>query len=104
MMRFRSLLIAVLTGSSLLASSAVAAEWDRETLRRQALERPRLAIADDDGLDAINFPPSLAATRENFWKQRLDKVKGSRLDTLCYTPFTNSTWVTTRSRILSNLP
>ena len=99
MMRFRSLLIAVLTGSSLLASSAVAAEWDRETLRREALERPRLAIADDDGLDAINFPPSLAATRENFWKQRLDKVKGSRLDTLCYTPFTNSTWVTTRSRI-----
>lgn len=99
MMRFRSLLIAVLTGSSLLASSAVAAEWDRETLRREALERPRLAIADDDGLDAINFPLNLAATRENFWKQRLDKVKGTRLDTLCYTPFTNSTWVTTRSRI-----
>lgn len=99
MMRFRSLLIAVLTGSSLLASSAVAAEWNREALRRQALERPRLAIADDDGLDAINFPQNLAATRENFWKQRLDKVKGSRLDTLCYTPFTNSTWVTTRSRI-----
>ena len=99
MRRVRFVLIAMLASSSWLVSSSVAAEWDREALRRQALERPRLAIADDDGLDAINFPQNLAATRENFWKQRLDKVKGSRLDTLCYTPFTNSTWVTTRSRI-----
>lgn len=98
-MRFQAFLSAVLAGAFLPVSATVAAEWNREALRREALERPRLAIADDDGLDAINFPQNLAATRENFWKQRLDKVKGSRLDTLCYTPFTNSTWVTTRSRV-----
>lgn len=98
-MRFQAFLSAVLAGAFLPVSATVAAEWNREALRREALERPRLAIADDDGLDAINFPQNLAATRENFWKQRLDRVKGSRLDTLCYTPFTNSTWVTTRSRV-----
>ncbi|WP_417170738.1 hypothetical protein [Victivallis sp.] len=65
--------------SALLAAVAIAAtgaETEWESRHRQALNRPRRIIVNNDGCDAISYPRALPVTVENFLNRRMKLVSG----------------------------
>ncbi len=56
-------------------------------------------IIDDDGCDMTEFPKDLELTRENIYKQMLDAVKGTEVDTVSFCPFSVGHRLATRSLV-----
>jgi hypothetical protein len=62
-------------------------EWTR--LKKQAVNRKREIIHNNDGCDAVYFPRKLKATKENFIKQRLINAKNTKVGTYSYCPLSS---------------
>lgn len=73
------------------------AEWVK--LREDALNRPRRVIVNNDGCDATEFPKDLPFTRENFYRQMFDKLRGTQVDTVSYVPFGVGHVLATNSKV-----
>ncbi len=62
---------------------------DWKELKKQALDRKRDVVYNTDGCDALYFPKSLKATKENFISRRLTHALGTKIDTVSYCPLSS---------------
>ncbi len=90
------------------AGSVTATEFSNDTgweaRRRQALDRPRHVIYNNDGDDATWYPNNLPVTPENFLARRLRTMENSQVESMFYVTqisFTTTTYDSKIGKIMS---
>ncbi len=94
---------------ALLLTAWAAVADNFEDMRQKALNRKRTIIYNTDGCDAVYYPKNLAASKENFIKQRLAFTRNTAIDTVFYCPLSSGfTHLTSRTQagdqLLSDAP
>lgn len=97
-MHYKLLILLLLINLPVIAGNISDEEWSK--LKKQALERKRRIIYNTDGCDAVYFPRTLKASKENFIKQRLIHALGTKVDTISYCPLSSGFgYLTSRTKV-----
>ena len=93
---FRFLVLSLTAAFTVAAAEINDAQWQQ--MRQELLDKPRRVFLDDDGCDALNFPPDKEITLENFYAQMMAPLVGSEMDVLVYCPGTTGFAVSSKTK------
>ena len=83
---FKSSVVLFLCALIISPLSAKISDSEWQKLKRQAWNRKRLVIYNNDGADVIYYPRKSKVNEKNFIKQRLIHAIGSKVNTVAYAP------------------